>query len=368
VAVAAAHGKRRVAPKPRVAVREGAAQEDAPAPAALHPGVSADAAQPRVHGGPARLAHARSLQSAAVSRLRRSLSRLERVLALAERVLEELAGEGPDPRVFERHRAFRWDARRGRGRLVPIPDPRPFDLDDLVGVERAVARLVRNTEQFLEGLPSHHVLLHGERGTGKSSAVRGLLTRFGDRGLRLVEVHRDDLLRLPEVLDALRGLPQRVLLFADDLSFGEGEGGYRELKAALEGSLAAPPENVRIVATSNRRHLLPERRSDNLAARLDEDGELHLGEALEEKLALADRFGLVIGFYGFDQRTYLEIVERYARQAGLALAGDALREQALRFALERSSRSGRTARQFVDDLRGRLALAARRGEAQRARE
>jgi predicted AAA+ superfamily ATPase len=206
------------------------------------------------------------------------------------------------------------------------------------------------------------VLLHGERGTGKSSAVRGLLTRFGERGLRLVEVHRDDLLRLPEVLDALRGLPWRILLFADDLSFGEGEGGYRELKAALEGSLAAPPDNVRIVATSNRRHLLPERRSDNAAARLDEDGELHLGEALEEKLALADRFGLVIGFYGFDQRTYLEIVERYAKQAGLALSGDALREQALRFALERSSRSGRTARQFVDDLAGRLALAARRGE------
>jgi uncharacterized protein len=297
-----------------------------------------------------------------VSRLRRTLVRVERVLALAERLLGELAGEAADPRAFARYRAFRWDARRGRGRLLPIPEPRPFELADLVGVERGVERLLRNTEQFLLGLPSHHVLLHGERGTGKSSAVRGLLTRFGERGLRLVEVHRDDLLRLPEVLDALRGLPWRILLFADDLSFGEGEGGYRELKAALEGSLAAPPDNVRIVATSNRRHLLPERRSDNAAVRLDEDGELHLGEALEEKLALADRFGLVIGFYGFDQRTYLAIVEQYAKQTGLTLAGDALREQALRFALERSSRSGRTARQFVDDLAGRTALAASRGE------
>lgn len=297
-----------------------------------------------------------------MSRLRRTLVRVERVLALAERLLGELAGEAADPRAFARYRAFRWDARRGRGRLVPIPEPLPFELDDLLGVERGVERLVRNTEQFLLGLPSHHVLLHGERGTGKSSAVRGLLTRFGEGGLRLVEVHRDDLLRLPEVLDALRGLPWRILLFADDLSFGEGEGGYRELKAALEGSLAAPPENVRIVATSNRRHLLPERRSDNAAVRLDEDGELHLGEALEEKLALADRFGLVIAFYGFDQRTYLAIVEQYAKQAGLSVAGDALREQALRFALDRSSRSGRSARQFVDDLAGRLALAARRRE------
>ena len=298
-----------------------------------------------------------------MSRLRRALVRAERVLALAERLLGELAGEPADPRAFARYHAFRWDARRGRGRLVAIHEPRPFDLDDLVGVERPLARLVRNTEQFLAGLPSHHVLLHGERGTGKSSAVRGLLTRYGERGLRLVEVHRDDLLRLPEVLDALRGLPWRILLFSDDLSFAEGESGFRELKAALEGSLAAPPENVRIVATSNRRHLLPERRSDNAAVRLDEDGELHLGEALEEKLALADRFGLVIGFYGFDQRTYLEIVERYAKQAGLDVAGAALREEALRFALERSSRSGRTARQFVDDLTGRLGLAARRGEA-----
>jgi uncharacterized protein len=293
--------------------------------------------------------------------LREQLSRLGRLLALAERALEDLAGEPVDPRVFERQRAFRFVVRRGRGRLEPIADPLAFELDDLLGVQRAVERLVRNTEQFLLGLPSQHVLLYGERGTGKSSAVRGLLTRYAERGLRLVEVHRDDLLRLPEILAALRGLPWRFLLFADDLSFSEGESGYRELKAALEGSLAAPPANVRIVATSNRRHLLPERQSDNRAVRLDEDGELHVGEALEEKLALSDRFGLMLGFYGFDQSTYLEIVEHWAKQAGLAVPAAALREEALRFALERSSRSGRTARQFVDDLAGREGLAARRG-------
>lgn len=293
--------------------------------------------------------------------LRDQLRRLGRVLALAERALEERVGAPLDARRVASQRAFRFVVRHGRGRLEPIAEPLPFELDDLIGVQRAVERLVRNTEQFLLGLPSHHVLLYGERGTGKSSAVRGLLTRFGDRGLRLVEVHRDDLLRLPEILDALRGLPFRFLLFADDLSFAEGEGGFRELKAALEGSLAAPPANVRIVATSNRRHLLPERRSDNRAVRLDEDGELHLGEALEEKLALSDRFGLVLGFYGFDQATYLEIVEHWAKQAGVDVPPAQLREEALRFALERSSRSGRTARQFVDDLAGRQGLAARAG-------
>jgi hypothetical protein len=294
-----------------------------------------------------------------VGRLRRNLERLEAVLELARLQLERAVPRPPDPATFERVHAFRWDARRGGGQLVPVPHPHAFELGDLLGVEEPVARLVRNTEQFLRGLPSNHVLLYGERGTGKSSAVKGLLARFGARGLRLVEVHRDDLVHLPDVLEALRGVPFRILLFADDLSFAEGEPGYRELKAALEGSVEAPPANVRIVATSNRRHLLPERRSENLAVRLDEDGELHLGEALEEKLALSDRFGLVLGFFGFDQRTYLRIVEHYARKAELTLPEGELHAAALRWALERSSRSGRIAKQFVDDLAGRLALEAR---------
>jgi predicted AAA+ superfamily ATPase len=293
-----------------------------------------------------------------VGRWSNLLERLERVLALAERALERVAGPAPDPAIFERHLAFRWDARGGSGRIVPVPAPALFDLDDLVGVDRSVARLVRNTEQFVRGLPANHVLLFGERGTGKSSAVKGLVTRFGSRGLRLVEVHKADLLHLPEVLEALRELPWRFLLFCDDLSFEAGESSYRELKAALEGSIEAPPANVRIVATSNRRHLIPELRSDSRDARLDEHGELHMGEAVEEKLALSDRFGLLIGFYGFDQATYLRIVERYAAKAGLDLPPERLRAEALRFALERSSRSGRTARQLVDDLAGREALAA----------
>jgi predicted AAA+ superfamily ATPase len=291
-----------------------------------------------------------------MGRLRDLAGRAGRVLELAERVLADLAPGRPDAGIFERHVAFRWDARGRHGRLVPIAEPALFDLDDLLGVERSVERLVANTEQFVRGHPSNHVLLFGERGTGKSSAVRGLLARFAARGLRIVEVHKNDLLHLPDVLAALRAAPQRFLLFCDDLSFDENEVQYRELKAALEGSLAAPPANVRIVATSNRRHLLPERMEENRAARLDDRGELRLTESLEEKLALSDRFGLVLGFHGFDQETYLAIVEHYAKQAGLGVAPDRLRAEALRFALDRSSRSGRTAKQFVDDASGREAL------------
>ncbi len=283
-------------------------------------------------------------------------ARLGRVLALGEKVLEERAGVPPSATSLETHLALRWDASRGPGRLLPIADPHLFDLEDLVGVERAVERLTANTEQFVGGLPANHVLLHGERGTGKSSAVRGMLARFGGSGLRMIEVHKADLMQLPRVLEALRGAPFRFVLFCDDLSFDAGEAHYRELKAALEGSLVAPPENVRIYATSNRRHLLPETMEDNRAARVDERGELHLGEALEEKLALSDRFGLVLGFYGFDQETYLAIVERYARKAGVRAEPEVIRAEALRWALDRSSRSGRTARQFIDDLAGREQL------------
>lgn len=281
---------------------------------------------------------------------------LERVLTLLERWLRgELLTEA-DSAAIARERAFRFERVRGRGRLVAIPTPEPFDLADLLGVEHSVERLVLNTEQFLAGLPFNHVLLYGERGTGKSSAVRGLLTRFGERGLRVVEVRKAELAHLPDILTRLRGHDESFLVFCDDLSFSDGDAGYRELKAALEGSLDAPPRNVCLVATSNRRHLLPERRSENLDVRIDEDGELQVGEAIDEKLALSDRFGLMLAFFGFDQKTYLRIVEHHAARAGLQIDPQRLRSESLRWALERSSRSGRTARQFVNDLAGRLAL------------
>lgn len=245
---------------------------------------------------------------------------------------------------------------------MAIDAPAGFDLDDLIGVDKAVQGLVRNTEQFLRSLPFNHVLLHGERGTGKSSAVRGLLERYAGRGLRLVEVTRADLVHLPAVLAALRsarsgsGTSHHFLIFCDDLSFGAGESGFRELKAAMEGSLEAPPTNVCLVATSNRRHLLPQSMAENQEVQLDQNNEIHMGESLEEKLALSDRFGLVLTFYGFDQPTYLAIVENYAKQAGLDIGNDEFRAEALRWALNRSSRSGRVAKQFVDDLVGRTRL------------
>lgn len=299
-----------------------------------------------------------------MSRFKQLLGRLERVLALSEDLLHEIVGTAPDPELFQRHRAFRWDASRGAGRLVAIPAPAEYRIEDLVGVERAVESLVRNTEQFLAGLPANHVLLYGERGTGKSSAVKGLLDRYGDRGLRVIEVHKSDLTALPRVIESLQAGPAyHFLVFCDDLSFDLGEPGYRELKAALEGSLAAPPANVRIVATSNRRHLMPETMADNREARVDEHGDLHIGETLDEKLALSDRFGLVLGFYAFDQKTYLAVVEHHAKAAGVPVGWEDVKEQALRWALRRGSRTGRTARQFVDDLAGRTALEARAGSA-----
>ncbi|MGE4607878.1 MAG: ATP-binding protein [Myxococcota bacterium] len=282
--------------------------------------------------------------------------RLGRIIHLAQRVLEDFAGEPPNQEMFARHRAFRWESRRGPGRVLAIEEPIEFDLDDLIGVDRSVALLVDNIEQFVAGYPSNHVLLYGERGTGKSSAVKGLLPRFASRGLRMIEVQKADLMDLPSVLAALRGAPYRFVLFCDDLSFDGGESDYRALKAALEGSLVSPPDNVRIIATSNRRHLLPESAVENQSVRLDEQGELQLGEAIDEKLALSDRFGLVRGFYAFAQDTYLAIVAHYAAKAGIRAPASELREEALRWALRRSSRSGRTARQFIDDFAGRESI------------
>ena len=273
--------------------------------------------------------------------------RFERVLALGERVLEDLAGEPPPAEAFEQYLAFRWEAGHGPGRLQPIEEPAHFDLAELVGVERSVDELLRNTEQFVRGLPCNHVLLHGERGTGKSSAVRGLLRELGPKGLRLVEVQRDDLHHLGRLYSKLRGRAECFGLFCDDLSFEAGDASYKPLKAALDGGLEARPENVILMATSNRRHLIPEYMSENLEATISKDGELHPGETAEEKISLSDRFGLLLPFFSFNQDTYLEIVDYHAREIGLdrRLARDEIHERALRFALDRAGRSGRTARQ-----------------------
>src|SRR5262245_20672653 len=236
--------------------------------------------------------------------------------------------------------AFRWRSRK----LEAIRHPDVYPLDELIGVERSVARLRANIAAFTRGEPALDALLYGERGTGKSSAVRGLLGEFGRAGFRLVEVRRDALLELSGVWAALRGRRERFALFCDDLSFEEGDVSWKQLKAELDGGLEARPANALVLATSNRRHLIPERISENREAVLDPDGLLHPGETAEEKVSLSDRFGLLLPFFAFDQETYLRIAHHHARELGLRPPAD-FDARVLRFALERGTRSGRTARQ-----------------------
>lgn len=296
--------------------------------------------------------------------LERLLARLDPILEGLGRLLASFAGRTPGPEELASHHAFRWRVGRGLGRLEAIESVACFDLEDLVGVAPAIEALDRNTRSVIAGLLFNDVLLFGSRGTGKSSAVRGLLTRHAGDGLRLVEVDRTDLAELPDLLATLHRITRSVagrysfLVFCDDLSFGTSELGFRELKAALEGGIEARPARVCVVVTSNRRHLLPETMAENREARLDASGELHLGEALEEKLALADRFGLVLGFYPCDQVTYLEIVAHWLAKDGIAALDEPAREAALRYALERGGRSGRVARQFTNDWLGRIRLSS----------
>ena len=263
--------------------------------------------------------------------------------------------------LFGRYRAFRWlrgrDDDRGHGHLEGIPAPDPIRLDQLIGYERQRELVLQNTEQFLAGFPANSVLLYGDRGTGKSSTVKALLNAHAERGLRLVEVAKDDLADFPRIIGLLRDRPERFILFVDDLSFDEGERNYRGLKAVLEGSIEARPQNVILYATSNRRHLVQERWTDRESAL---EAEVHGQDTLQEKLSLSDRFGIRAVFPAPDQRSYLEIVESLVRQRGLQVDPDDLRRRALQWAERHNGRSGRTARQFADHLEGALGLAARR--------
>jgi predicted AAA+ superfamily ATPase len=250
---------------------------------------------------------------------------------------------------FGRHRAFRW---RGHG-LHAVPEPDSVRLAELVGYERERKPLLRNTERFLVGLPAHHALLYGLPGTGKSSTVKAILNEYADQGLRLVEVAKEDLGALPRVLEVLRGRGPRFVLFVDDLSFEEHEVGYKSLKALLEGSVEAPPENVRVYATSNRRNLVRERFSER-------EDDVHARDTMQEKLSLAARFGLRVTFPIPDQQRYLGIVAELARQRGIKIAEGELIERAILWDQWHAGRSGRTARQFVDELEADLADAMNR--------
>ncbi len=275
----------------------------------------------------------------------RKLSSAEDWGACVRLLADHYARHGAGP--FGRHGAFHW--RDGRLRAVARPDP--VRLADLVAYEREREPLIRNTERFLAGLPAHHALLYGLPGTGKSSTVKAVLNRYAEEGLRLVEVDKEDLAELPGVLDLLRGRAPRFVLFVDDLSFEEHEVEYKALKALLEGSVEEPPENVRIYATSNRRNLVKERFSE----RDDGSDDVHARDTMQEKLSLAARFGLRLTFPPPDQARYLQIVAGLARERGLEIPADDLRDRALLWDRWHAGRSGRTARQFVDELEARLA-------------
>nr|WP_290621072.1 ATP-binding protein [Immundisolibacter sp.] len=272
--------------------------------------------------------------------------------------LENLLPAPPAPVDWQATLAARWQVLPGKRRaLVPIAHPQRLDLDDLQGIDRAKAALDRNTRQFLAGAPANDALLWGSRGTGKSSLVKALLTRHAAAGLRLIEVDKDHLIDLPDIAAATAGLPYRFVVFCDDLSFGSDEPAYKALKVALDGSVSGGREHLLIYATSNRRHLLPEYQEENALTRHVGE-EIHFAEAVEEKIALSERFGLWLAFHAFDQDRYLGIAQHWLEQLGCRAPIEQWREEALRWALSRGSRSGRSAYQFARDYAGRLALEA----------
>jgi predicted AAA+ superfamily ATPase len=244
--------------------------------------------------------------------------------------------------------AYRWH----RNTLQPIEFPQTVQLEQLLGIDRQKQAAVQNTRQFVEGRPANHVLLTGARGTGKSSLVKALLTQFAPQGLRLVEVHPHDLVDLPDVVAPLRGKAERFILYVDDFSVANNDPALTALKTALDGGIEEPPENVLIYATSNRRHLMPETKLDNQQYHWIDD-ELHPGESTEEKISLSERFGLWLSFLAFNQTQYLDVVRLHLRALGYTGWNEETEKSALRWALNRASRSGRVAQQFARDWAGR---------------
>ncbi|MBK9117741.1 MAG: ATP-binding protein [Betaproteobacteria bacterium] len=294
------------------------------------------------------------------SDLDKLLHRAEAVLARVEALLPPPV---PDP-DWRQVTAARWRKRGGRGYLQTVAHPHAIRLDDLVAIDEQKQAIDRNTRQFVAGLPANNVLLTGSRGTGKSSLVKAMLARYAAKGLRLIEVDKGDLTDLPDIAERVEGLPQKFVVFCDDLTFDAGEAGYKALKVMLDGSIAGAAGNVVIYATSNRRHLLPEYFSENLETKHVGD-EVHPGESVEEKISLSERFGLWISFYPFAQDDYLAAVAGWLAHFGVKPAAgpreaEARTREALQWALQRGSRSGRVAWQFAKNHAGAQALKPRR--------
>ena len=255
--------------------------------------------------------------------------------------------------------AVAWRYRKrasGHGVLEPVRHVAAMTLADLQEIDDQKERMQRNIEQFVQGRPANNVLLTGARGTGKSSLIKACLNQYAPQGLRLIEVDKDDLTDLPDIIEVVAERPEKFMVYCDDLSFEDGEPGYKALKSILDGTVAAATPNVLVCATSNRRHLLPEYMSENLSYKHTPDGEVHPGEGVEEKISLSERFGLWISFYPFSQDEYLAIVAQWLAALGATPEQiEAARPAALLWALERTSRSGRVAYQFARDHMGRLA-------------
>jgi uncharacterized protein len=282
----------------------------------------------------------------------------ERLIERAEALINRIEAILPQPisaPAWDASIAFRYRKRSsGHGLLEPVRHVAKLGLADLKEIEGQKEKIQRNTEQFVSGLPANNVLLTGARGTGKSSLIKACLNEYAPRGLRLIEVDKTDLVDLPDIIELVSERPEKFMVFCDDLSFEDGEPGYKALKSILDGSVAAATPNVLIYATSNRRHLLPEYMKENLSYTHTEDGEVHPGEVIEEKISLSERFGLWVSFYPFSQEEYLTIVAQWLTALGLP-AGQvaAATPEALVWALERGSRSGRIAYQFARDYVGR---------------
>ena len=283
--------------------------------------------------------------------LARLIDKAERLMARIESVLPQPLS-APD---WSQSVAWRYRKRAsGHGALEPVRHVGAMALSDLKEIEPQKEKIERNTRQFVEGRPANNVLLTGARGTGKSSLIKACLNAYAPQGLRLIEVDKADLTDLPDIVDVVAGLPEKFIVYCDDLSFEEGEAGYKALKSILDGSVAASTPNVLVYATSNRRHLLPEYMKENLSYTHTDDGEVHPGEVVEEKISLSERFGLWVSFYPFTQAEYLAIAAQWLGALGATPAQiESSRAESLVWALERGSRSGRVAYQFARDFVGR---------------
>ena len=285
------------------------------------------------------------------------MANIESLITRAESLLERLAAYLPESgqEVNWNALAWRWQVRNGRGYLEAVTHPHQIKLESICNVDAQKSAVVKNTAQFVNGFPANNILLTGARGTGKSTLVKALLSEFSKDGLRIIEVDKQDLVALPEIVNLLRSRQERFIVFCDDLSFEAAEPGYKALKVVLDGSISTTSDNVIVYATSNRRHLMPEFMAENLETQYVGE-EIRPGETSEEKISLSERFGLWLSFYAFDQDEYLNVAAYWLKNYGILEMNDQVRQSALLFSLTRGARSGRVAYQFARDYAGQKAL------------